>query len=124
MRNSFRFTFAALICLTLPTPDWAKNRPTVDDPNGDTCFGDPEADTNCGSQKPAGLICYCCYDDGCWICGNSPLEKCVWDPKYSRSKRPIKHGLPGDSKTPLPTKPVVPVVPKNDLRTAPPAVRD
>jgi len=31
-----------------------------------------------------GPICYCCFDEGCWICDPTFTEnrKCVWDPAY------------------------------------------
>ena len=53
-----------------------KPRPTVSTDEY-SCFADPTTDQGCG-----GAICYCCYDDGCWICGIKPGEKCVWDPSY------------------------------------------
>ena len=57
----------------------ARPRPTVDNPNGDDCFNDPTTDKGVNSA-----IAYCCYDDGCWICGTTPLpgDACVWDGKY------------------------------------------
>jgi hypothetical protein len=76
---------AALLTLLASSPAHGKNRPTVDADNGDTCFGDAETDKNCNAGGSAvGAICYCCYDDGCWICGADPLpgNECVWDPAY------------------------------------------
>jgi len=74
---------AMFLTLVLLSPAEAKRRPTVDNPNGDTCFGDPTTDKNCQGSDD-GAICYCCYDDGCWICGITPLpgDECVWDPAY------------------------------------------
>jgi len=75
---------AIFLMLVLLSSAGGKPRPTVDEPNGDTCMNDPTTDKNCGGNTDAGAICYCCYDDGCWICGTSPLpsDECVWDPKY------------------------------------------
>ena len=33
------------------------------------------------------LICYCCYDEGCWIC-NSDTYDCVWDGSYRAGSKP------------------------------------
>jgi hypothetical protein len=83
------FIVAIFLMLILLSSAEGKPRPTVDDPSGDTCFSDPTTDKNCG-DKDSGAICYCCYDDGCWICGNTPLpgDECVWDPKYSSKSLP------------------------------------
>lgn len=96
------------IFLTLVLLSFAdgKPRPTVDDPNGDTCFNDPTTDKNCGGDKDVGNICYCCYDDGCWICGTSPSpgDECVWDPKYSSKNVPQTGPItisPGSGKVPI-----------------------
>src|SRR6185369_4563699 len=78
----------------------AKNRPTVDDPYGRTCFADPSTDKGAG-----GAISYCCYDNGCWICNSgSPLGRgnCVWDPGY---RARVKGNLPAPNSrlfTPVP----------------------
>ena len=56
-------------------------RPTVDN-NVDACVSDPDTDKGGG-----GLIRYCCYDDGCWICAAYYID-CVWDPAYRAGKRP------------------------------------
>jgi hypothetical protein len=57
-------------------------RPTYD--NQWVCF------QGAGEHSCDGLLCTCCYDDGCWICDNhGGLDiptNCVWDDKYS--KRP------------------------------------
>jgi hypothetical protein len=75
---------AVFLTLVLLSSADGKPRPTVDEPNGDTCMGDPTTDKNCGGGNDVGAICYCCYDDGCWVCGNTPLpgDECVWDPAY------------------------------------------
>src|SRR5262245_7590591 len=67
------------IAVLFVTPASAKNRPTVDDPLGRTCFTDPSTDKGSG-----GPITYCCYDVGCLICDSAPLRaaSCVWDPAY------------------------------------------
>ena len=68
-----------------------KPRPTVDDKDGMDCFLDPTTDKNCGTPQGSGSICYCCYDDGCWICGITaePGDKCVWDGKYRALATPV-----------------------------------
>jgi hypothetical protein len=80
---------AAFLMLLLASPAEAKKRPTVDSPNGDTCFADPTTDRNCNNGGE-GAICYCCYDDGCWICGVNPLpgNECVWDDAYRAQLAP------------------------------------
>jgi hypothetical protein len=73
-------TAATAVLVSLASaPSLAKPRPTVDNPNGDDCFNDPDTDKGVGSA-----IAYCCYDDGCWICGVTPLpgDVCTWDPAY------------------------------------------
>jgi hypothetical protein len=34
-----------------------------------------------GEKGCGGLLCWCCYSDGCWIC-NSDYDDCVWDDAY------------------------------------------
>lgn len=70
-----------------------KPRPTVDDPNGDTCWKDKTTDKGCG-----GLLCWCCYDDGCWICGAAE-PTCVWDPAYRAIEPPSVS--PGGGQSPI-----------------------
>ncbi|BBA33802.1 hypothetical protein sS8_1848 [Methylocaldum marinum] len=55
-------------------------RPTISHP-GD-CFNDPTTDKEC--SEGGGLLCYCCYADGCWICDNlfEIPANCVWDDSY------------------------------------------
>jgi hypothetical protein len=62
-------------------------RPTVDSPA--SCFGGA-GDVDC--SEGGGLICSCCYDDGCWICDNwfGIPANCVWDDKYSKRGRPAR----------------------------------
>jgi hypothetical protein len=69
----------AALAMLLTVPAEARPRPTVDNPNGDDCFNDPGTDKGTNSA-----IAYCCYDDGCYICGVTPLpgDACVWDGKY------------------------------------------
>ena len=76
----------ALIALMISVPSEARNRPTVgpSDPTSayDICLtggGDTNAGSGAGG-KCAGAICYCCYDDGCFICNNVGGD-CTWDPK-------------------------------------------
>jgi hypothetical protein len=84
MKPFFAMVLAAFLTLVVSSPAQSKNRPTVDNPNGNDCFADPTTDKNCPSNTDIGAICYCCYDDGCWICGTTPLpgDQCVWDNKY------------------------------------------
>ena len=61
--------------------------PTFDNPG--ICFeGAGEVDCSEGG----GLICSCCYEDGCWICENKwgmpYYGTCVWDDKYSKRPTP------------------------------------
>ena len=91
-----RIAIVGVMSLTLlvSSPATGKNRPTVDADNGDTCFADPGTDKNCNTGG-SGAICYCCYDDGCWICGTNPLpgNECVWDPKYRALSPSLSIGL-------------------------------
>jgi hypothetical protein len=41
-------------------------------------YGNPNT-PDCGTE---GLIAWCCYSDGCWICNSANLQDCVWDPAY------------------------------------------
>jgi hypothetical protein len=85
MKLRFVMVTVAFLTLVLSSTGEGKPRPTVDADNGDTCFNDPTTDKNCGGgQDPVGSICYCCYDDGCWICGTTPMpgDQCVWDDHY------------------------------------------
>lgn len=96
IRHMVTAIFLILVLLFLAD---GKNRPTFDDPNGATCWKDTTTDKGCGIGD---LICYCCYDDGCWICGVA--ESCVWDPKYSSRNLPSTEPSiisPGSGKVPL-----------------------
>ena len=86
----------ATLSLALAASAEAKPRPTVDAPNGDDCFNDPSTDKNT-PECDGGAVCYCCYDDGCWVCGTTPLpgDSCVWDPAY----RPKGTSKPTDAPT-------------------------
>jgi hypothetical protein len=61
-----------------------RRRPTFDNPS--VCFG------GAGESSCDGVICSCCYDDGCWICddwsdfGEGLVANCVWDDKYSKGR--------------------------------------
>lgn len=80
MGKSLIFAMAAILALGISTPSEAKPRPTVD--SADICWNGSPTDKGCG-----GLICYCCYDDGCWIC-NKDTYDCVWDDSYRADKQP------------------------------------
>ncbi len=71
---------AAILALVTATPSEAKRRPTID--TADRCIGGA-GDKGCG-----GLICYCCYDDGCWIC-DKDYGHCTWDDKYRTGRPPV-----------------------------------
>ena len=43
--------------------------------NGDREGKDPSKPTK-GCE---GLLCWCCYSDGCWICDSAGEMNCVWD---------------------------------------------
>lgn len=79
-----------------------KPRPTGPYGGPDFCWADwRNTDAAC-----TGPICYCCYDDGCWICDNveGGLTNCVWDPKYSSRNLPQTEPTsisPGSGKVPL-----------------------
>jgi hypothetical protein len=95
--SGLRFGLFAGVVLILagPLPADGKPRPTVDSKDGQSCFEDPTTDKNCNALGQIfGAICYCCYDDGCWICGSMPTpgNECVWDPKYRALATPIGIG--------------------------------
>lgn len=72
------FILAVFVTMAQVESASAKPRPTVDSPNGDTCWGDPDTSKD---TDPDSLIISCCYDDGCWVCGISPLpgDACEWE---------------------------------------------
>lgn len=89
-----------LILVLLSSAD-GKNRPTGPYSGPDSCWVDHDTEASC-----SGLICYCCYDDGCWICNNvvGDTTDCVWDPKYSSRNLPSTEPptiSPGSGKVPL-----------------------
>jgi hypothetical protein len=70
--------FGALILVSTATPGEAlKPRPTVD--SVDVCINGK------GDKSCDGLICSCCYAEGCWICGDAYYD-CVWDPAYRQGQ--------------------------------------
>jgi hypothetical protein len=46
------------------------------------CFKACGLDPDSSSCDIEGLISWCCYSNGCWICSSSNLTDCVWDPGY------------------------------------------
>jgi len=79
-------SLTALLTLIVLVPSEARNRPTVG-PSDETAAYDlclvNGGDTNAGTGANgtcAGAICYCCYDDGCFICNNVGGD-CKWDGK-------------------------------------------
>jgi len=81
-------TFAIVLMFSVSAD--AKPRPNIGDPDAamGICLGEG-GDNNWGTSNDsdnvygcAGLICYCCYDDGCYICDNTGHD-CAWDAKAS-----------------------------------------
>ena len=101
---------AALILAFTATPSVAlKPRPTVD--SVDACISGK------GDKSCDGLICSCCYNEGCWICGDAYYD-CVWDPAYRKGG--VVKGLstvkPTNSPTVLePSKPLPKTFSRPDL---------
>lgn len=59
------------------------------------CLSDPNADAEC-----EGVLCTCCYTDGCWIC-NNVLEvpegtgpDCAWEPAMRIQRGQPSRGIP------------------------------
>jgi hypothetical protein len=74
--NPFAALFGVLILALTATPSEAlKPRPTVD--SVDACISGK------GDKSCDGIICSCCYNEGCWICGDAYYD-CVWDPAYRK----------------------------------------
>jgi len=75
---------ALALAIAGPTPGYAdKRRPTISTPK--QCTIDAvggQATLSCD-----GLICSCCYSDGCYICDKDGKD-CVWDPGHSAGRRP------------------------------------
>ena len=78
------FTTALLILLGATTTE-ARKRPTVGGP--DAC---PTYDCE------GGIICSCCFDDGCWICDANPQysgielpiwNTCEWEPAFRKTRK-------------------------------------
>jgi hypothetical protein len=116
MRFSLLSLLAAIFVVAGLTPGVAKPRGSSADPF--VCFTIDKEEQDCN-----GAICYCCYDDGCWICGNKgeygymlpDLNDCTWDPAY-RNKINIPGHRPTDvspgqnqNQTPLPLSPLGPL---------------
>jgi hypothetical protein len=103
------FALVAVLALSVTTPSAAKPRPTVD--SSDTCWNGGSTDKGCG-----GLICWCCYDEGCWIC-NSDTYDCVWDGRYRAGANPSKAVDPPPHRG---NRPPWSAVPNGGIETAPP----
>jgi len=101
MRKSFQFIAAAMTTATvvmISGPGVAEPRQYIDNPDagmaaclvsgGDTNWGTSNSPDN--PYGCAGAICYCCKDDGCYICDNTGYD-CTWDGKAS--SRAIKRRL-------------------------------
>lgn len=70
-----------ILALLTATPSEAlKRRPTVD--SVERCIN------GAGDKSCDGAICSCCYDDGCWICGDA-YYNCVWDPAYRKGGKTL-----------------------------------
>lgn len=97
--NMRHMVVAIFLTLVLLSSAHGKPRPTISD--ADNCWLDPETDKDCG-----GPICYCCYDDGCWICDNpyNADKGCDWDPSYGSKTLPQTEPSsisPGSGKGPI-----------------------
>lgn len=90
MLRSMIAVAAAFVVLAVSAMDAEalNRRPTVGDI--DRC----ELDSFGGGsdQGCEGLICWCCYSDGCFICNYVATvggdTDCVWDPSYAGGQRP------------------------------------
>jgi hypothetical protein len=112
---------AASIFLGAYTESDAAKRPS-DDTSGGWCFLTNDYDCS-------GVICSCCYDDGCWICDRGDVTMdlpeagdCHWDPSYG-SRAPGKGKpitvKPDDRREPLPPKvPKTLLLPKMEIAPA------
>ena len=110
MSKSIIFLMTTILALVMSTPSEAKPRPTVD--SSDICWNGGSSDKGCG-----GLICYCCYDDGCWIC-NKDTYDCVWDGSYRADKQPKATEIVPPP--PAGIKPPWSIPPKSSIENAPP----
>ncbi|MEZ5667571.1 MAG: hypothetical protein R3F55_09095 [Alphaproteobacteria bacterium] len=102
---------AAILALLTAAPE---AEALIRRPADNTSVGQCERDTFGGnaSNGCGGLLCWCCYSDGCWICNNLTVapagtqEDCVWDPAYSASHLPSSRAnLPGANAPQLETVP-------------------
>jgi hypothetical protein len=95
---------AASLALVTAAPSEARPRPTIF--SIDDCTGQAGSGKGC-----EGAICYCCYDDGCYIC-NRQWSDCTWDPKYPGLKsRGVTRPGTGGVLQPLTTVPPRQVTP-------------
>ena len=100
MRTFLYLALAATLTVFIATPGEAKPRPTVD--SGDRCWEGGSSDKGC-----EGLICWCCYSDGCWICNSSPPLDCAWDDQYREPpSKPLGGFDPGENRP----KPIPPIL--------------
>lgn len=80
-------------------------RPTIDSIG--RCFHQGAGESAC-----EGLLCWCCYSDGCWICDNHAglPTNCVWDPQYRTlaggPPRPLGGVLDHGENNPRPIPPI------------------
>lgn len=76
---------AAAVLLILAGPSLAERKRGGDAGIDDCLMGNN--DNECDGE-----ICYCCYEDGCWICGfdedGNAYMDCVWDGAYSSASHP------------------------------------
>jgi hypothetical protein len=97
VRACLAIVMGAAALLFAATPGEAAKRPTVSTPS--VCFGG-------GGGACEGAICYCCYDDGCWICsgdGDTPYDapgNCQWEDHYRWSVQQL-HYKPGGKLAPI-----------------------
>lgn len=77
---------AAVVLLALTDASMAE-RKRGSEVGIDDCLMGNTTDKECD-----GDLCYCCYDDGCWICGfdenGNGYMDCVWDGTYSSARHP------------------------------------
>jgi hypothetical protein len=104
---------AAVLALVAATPSEAlpkrSGTGTIND-----CLG-ADTDKECDED---GIICYCCYADGCWICGfdedGNAYQDCVWEGSLRPSlllKRLLQRMPAGSLQTLEPVSPPKPRLP-------------
>ena len=80
---------AAALALGVPAPSEAATRKAP----GNNTIAQCQQDLVLGGSNGdcEGPLCWCCYADGCWICGNSvsTANDCVWDGSYSATRVPL-----------------------------------